>query len=219
LAILSALFAITFLLAAFSLVRKLRQKPNAWAEEYRAPWAEIARGVFEMENSGSTEDRLGLALQTGAQKLGLPFGLATLHRGDTGTILNLHSEGYNFPAGLQKKQSLASRRLFCGEIKEGGGVLAIDFASLSEWRRHSAFQQLGCESYLGCRVNLEGGDSISLGFFNSRSREQLYSKSEKEFVLQLTRWVAALIQREKAAAPVKGKEAFAAETQLPTWPH
>jgi len=214
-----ALFAITFLLTTYSLLRKFRQKPNAWAEENRVPWSEIARGVFEMENSASTEERVGLALQTGAKKLGLSFGLATIHRGDTGTILNSHSDGYDLPLGLQKGLSLASRRLFCGEIRDSGGVLAIDFASLSEWRRHSAFQQFGCESYIGCRIDLEGGDSISLGFFNSRSREQLYSKSEKEFVIQLTRWVAAVIQRERAEVPTVNSDLREAEPQISSWSH
>lgn len=194
---LSVVFGLIISLAAYSLLRKNRKHSNPWAQEYKIPWADMAQSVFEMENSGSPENRMELALRTGIKKLGLSSGIISLHRGPECKVLSLQSEGYEIPKGIECGQKIAGRRIFCGEIKGDGEVLAIDFASLSEWRRHSAYQQLNWESYIGTRVRLDAESFLTVGFFNSRSREHLFSKQEKEFVNQLGRWIAAVVQREK----------------------
>lgn len=179
-------------------------------------WEEMTDALFERPSTGELSERLEQALNTGARKLGLAHGMVALHSGEGCVVLGLVSnEGWD-PVGIRAGQPAARGQLYCGMMSESNPSLAIDFASLSEWRRHPAFRQFGWEAYLGCRVELGGGEGLTIGFFHSRPRAALFSRAEKDFVSQLAQWIAAMVQRDRSgdAATNIGESESSRETLL-----
>jgi hypothetical protein len=79
-------------------------------------------------------------------------------------------------------------------------ALAIDYASLSEWRNHRACTDLGWQSYIGVRKEFASGEGITVAFCAPGPRGTIFSTTEKKLVDQLGSWVAAIADRERLAA-------------------
>lgn len=163
-----------------------------------SPWNEIARGCFEAhEQDHSTEERVRETMRAALQRLALSHGMVTIHRGGKVKVLHLSSCGYAFAPGLKVGMELPGPLLFCGSLGPRRTLLAIDFASLTNWRGHSAHRQFGWESYLGAGHDLGEAGFVAISCFDLRAREKLFSPSEKEFVKQLAAWIAQTFAREE----------------------
>jgi hypothetical protein len=104
-------------------------------------------------------------------------------------------------------QVLPRSLLFCGMLSRERASLAIDYAGISDWRRHPAHADLGWECYIGVRRELSTGEGLTIAFYHSRSRDTLFSPGEKKLVGQLGDWVAAILERERGFA-VEAKTAY-----------
>jgi len=174
-----------------------RKKQNNLRQAEMPVWPDVALGIFELENPDSIDERLQLALKIGTNRLGLTGGIIARHKSGACTLLEIISEDAPRSSPACKGEVVASRRLFCGEMSDDHSLLVVDAASQSQWKRHAAFQQLGWEAYIGSRAPLSDGESLTLGFFQSRARDQEFAEVDREFVVQLTRWVAAVVQRKE----------------------
>lgn len=159
--------------------------------------SDFALGIFELENPNSIEERLQLALKIGKNRLGLTSGIIARHKNGACKVLEIISDDDPRSSAVCKGEVVASRRLFCGEMSDDHSLLVIDVASQSQWARHAAFQQLAWKVYIGCRVPLAEGEYLTLGFFQPKERDQVFAESDKEFVGQLTRWIAAVLLRNE----------------------
>jgi hypothetical protein len=74
--------------------------------------------------------------------------------------------------------------------------VAIDYASLSEWRRHRGYTDLGIESYIGVRREISLGGSLTVAFYGRNPRESVFTEIEKRLVGQLANWIVAIRERE-----------------------
>lgn len=170
--------------------RKRQSRP---AEDVELRWDEL--NFFERHGS-KPEGRIEAALHMGCEKLGVPNSIVLLQQGANCCVQNVASldgSEFRFVVGQILPRSL----LFCGMLGRDRPSLAIDYAGISDWRRHPAHAELGWESYIGVRRELSTGEGLTIAFYHSRSREALFSPGEKKLVGQLGDWVAAILERER----------------------
>jgi hypothetical protein len=180
-----------FLLAISTMFR--RKKRHRPAPEIELRWGEM--NLFERHGMSSV-GRIEAALHMGCEKLGLPNAIVTLRQGESCCVQNIASldgSGDRFVVGQVLPRSL----LYCGMLGLERTSLSIDYAGISDWRRHPAHADLGWESYIGVRRELSTGEGLAIAFYHHRSRESLFTAAEKRLVGQLGDWVAAILERER----------------------
>ena len=182
--------ATLFIVLAAQAKRHGRKKRRNFFRENHALWGELATIFFDQDSS-SAEDRVQLVLQTIARRLGLRGGMIALHGRDHCRILALFSSAPELASGLDPGRIVARRSLYCGVLQSQGDSLAIDYASLSEWRRHPALFARGWESFLAVNCGLEQGQDVILSFFDSSPRANVFSHAEITLVEQLAPWIMA----------------------------
>lgn len=185
-----------FFLIAISTMFKRKRRRRRPAEEIELRWDEL--NFFE-RHGGKPEGRIESALHIGCEKLGLPNSIVLLQQGENCCVQNVASldgSGDRFVVGQVLPRSL----LFCGMLSRERSSLSIDYAGISDWRRHPAHADLGWESYVGVRRELSTGEGLTIAFYHSRSRDTLFSAGEKKLVGQLGDWVAAILERERGFA-------------------
>lgn len=164
-------------------------------------WQEIASGLFVAHDQDArSEERIERALRSGLRRLQLGCGLVTLNSATGSRVLALVTTESTAPEWLQAGREVSLALTYCGMLNAGRESLAIDFASLSDWRHHSSHRELGWETFIGTRRTLASGEYLAVGFFDWNAREQIYSKDDKVFVGQLTNWIAAIAEKSSDAA-------------------
>ena len=101
---------------------------------------------------------------------------------------------------LERGAELPRRALYCGTLAAPGQSLAIDYASLSEWRRHPAYAARGWESYIAVNCGLEQGEDIVVSFFDTSPRGAPFTRQERAFMEQLAPWVISMVSEHTSEA-------------------
>lgn len=166
-------------------------------------WGEIASGLFaSYDQELSAQDRMELALRSGLKRLRVGGGIVTLNGAHGCRVLATVTADDASSGWLSAGKEISLGLTYCGLLNEGRESLAIDFASLSDWRHHAAHRDLGWESFIGTRRELESGGYLAVGFYGWAARDQIFGAEEKLFVSQLANWITAISQSEgKIAAP------------------
>jgi hypothetical protein len=164
-------------------------------------WQDIASSLFHRygENMDWSE-RVELALQGGLKKLGIGCGVALIRNGQNVHPLAFVVSNPALAERILREGKFPAAMSYCDLLNSGRDNLAIDFASLSDWRNHSAHQQLGWETFIGTQRSLSSGEQLTIAFFDQRAREHIYTPEEKEFVSQLSIWIGAIVSSEKTQA-------------------
>lgn len=197
----SAACGILFFLA----LRTVSQARNRWSPTSGSSesefWKNLAENLFHRNSKKNDipEVRIERLLRTTSERLGLRHGFLFLHNGDRCRLLSRAISGYSTHAPLHPGEVVDRKKIYCGLLSEKRPVIAIDVASLSEWRRHKACVELGWEAYIGAHIALGNGLSASIAFTDSRPRDKLFSRSEREFVRQLGTWIGQMLENEVAA--------------------
>ena len=155
-------------------------------------WMGLAAGLFEADESSPTS-RMEIALRAIAKKLGLRAAMVTRHDRNHGAVITAVAEAPELLRGLERGSVVARSSLFCGAVREDGASLAINYASLSEWRAHPALRERCWESYLGVACGNEG---VVVAFFDSRARAIPFTRAEQALVEQLGPWISSLVAAE-----------------------
>lgn len=158
-----------------------------------ANWSELADTLFERHGVESySETKLREILLQGSKKLGLRYGIVLRHRGNEMQVLSHSSTSY-WPFQFQTGSVISRDTLFCGFLNAQREEIMIDFASLTDWRRHPCYQNIGIEVYIGSFLG-DSGQSVTLSFFDTTPREHLFNRADKQFVKQLGTWVSSHIR-------------------------
>ena len=72
-------------------------------------------------------------------------------------------------------------------------AVAIEYAGVTVWRHHAAFQERGWESYIAVNCGLEQGEDLVVSFFDSVPRGTTFTRSERALVEQLAPWIASMV--------------------------
>lgn len=129
-----------------------------------------------------------IALTTIARKLRLRTGIVTLHGAEGGRVLTV----VGGETELERDGIIRNEDFFCSMLNQPGQLLAIDYASLSEWRKHPACRVRGLESYIGVHCGEQDGMHLVVSFFDPVPRDRLFSANEKTLVEQVGPWIAAM---------------------------
>lgn len=179
--------------------RRVKRKRRL-ADSESSLWLGLAAGLFDSADSPPSA-RLEIALAAIAKRLGMRGGLVMLREGGTCRVLACAAPAAE---GLLRGRILARSETYCGSVTEGT-PLVIDYASLSEWRKHEACSLRGWESFVG--VDCGGHEDIRFvaGFFDTAARDQLRSRSELQLLEQMAPWIGALAAEEAfSGAPLEG---------------
>lgn len=170
---------------------RVRRRGNA---EESSLWMGLAAGLFEAEDS-PVSSRMEIALKAIAKKLGLRAAMVTRHDRNHCAVIASAAETPQLLRGLERGSVVARSSLFCGSVRDEGSSLAIDYASLSEWRAHGALRERGWESYLGVACGSEG---LVVSFFDSRPRPAPFTRAERTLAEQLGPWISSMVAAETA---------------------
>jgi hypothetical protein len=158
-------------------------------------WREIAAGLFAGAGENlEREDRMQLVLRSGLQRLGLGYGIIMINDGERCRVEAVAAAGNVAPEWFRAGREISPALTYCGLLGANRESLAIEYASLSEWRAHPAHRELGWETYIGTRRILASEKFLAVSFFDRRGREQIYSAEEKAFVGQLASWITAIYE-------------------------
>ena len=171
--------------------RRLRSARRS-AFEDRLLWVGLAAGLFDSEECPATS-RLEIALAALARKLGLRGAMVTLQSKDSCTVVAMAAMNAELIEGLTRGAAVPRRSLYCGNLNARGQSVAIEYASVSTWRHHAAFQLRGWESYIAVNCGLEQGEDLVVAFFDSMPRETAFTRSERALVGQLAPWIASMV--------------------------
>jgi hypothetical protein len=175
--------------------RRGRSQRHGRAEE-KSLWGGLAAGLFEADDASAGE-RMEIALSALSRKLGLRAAMVTRHGRDHCAVVATAGEQPLLLRGLGRGSVVARSSVFCGSVREGASSLAIDYASLSEWRSHPALRERGWESYLGVAC---GKSSLVVSFFDSRPRAAPFTRAERALVEQFAPWLSAVAASDAGRA-------------------
>ncbi|MGZ3651562.1 MAG: hypothetical protein ACXVB9_15755 [Bdellovibrionota bacterium] len=182
------------------LASRNRRSKNAKisAAEERSLWVGLAAGLFDADDCPPTS-RLEIALDAISRKLGLRGALITRHGRNHCAVLAASSTDPALLRGLERGSVISRGSVYCGSLHSAGQCLAIDYASLSEWRGHSAFRERGWESYIAVNCGRSGGEDIVVAFFDFRPRGSIFTRTERVLVEQLAPWISAMVDDKSAS--------------------
>ncbi len=176
-------------------VRRRKHSPRTRVNaEERSLWGGLAAGLFDADHSPAGA-RLEIALLALAARLKV-----------RGAMISVQGEGairiaaLSDPAaisGLRCGQTVVENSLYNGALAARDELLVINYASLSEWRRHPAHRERGWETFLGINCGVLRGENVVVAFFDTAPRETPFSRSEELLVRQLAPWVAAMLGHER----------------------
>jgi hypothetical protein len=189
------------LCAAFLAVplRRAASRKKRSAFDDRLLWVGLAAGLFDSEDCPATS-RLEIALAAISRKLGLRAAIVTVHSRDACRVLATAGSDASLLRGLNCDSVHARDSLYCGTLAVRGQSLAIDYAGLTEWRRHRAYAERGWESYIAVHCGLEQGEDLVVAFFDTVPRDVFFTRAERALVEQLGPWIATMIGDDGAKA-------------------
>ena len=200
-------FSLTGFALALLTRRGVRRRRRRITEE-RQLWVGLAAGLFDASDCPASA-RLEIALAALARKLGMRGGMVTVQSGGECVIIAQSGDPCFLPIQPGQAGMIPRASVYCGGLTKPGQTLALDYASLTEWRKHPAFLQRGWESYLG--VNCSSGESgqMVVCFFDPSPRGAPFTMAERALVQQLAPWIASLVEEERAefaSSPQLGPE-------------
>ncbi len=188
-------FSLIFIFAAAHLLMGKRSKwrLHGYPQEKEDPtWSDFEASLLDPEEM--PDGRIIKALSSIAKKLRLRAALVTVGTGTERQVLASYAQDPSLIAGFGKGMVLNGRSLYCGSLANRPQILAIDYASLSEWRSHSACRDLGWETYFGVCVERVGDQSVVVAFFDTIPREKPFSKMDSLLLEQLGPLIAAMVE-------------------------
>lgn len=185
-------------LASTLLLRRRRRRRVArrLAADEGSLWTGLAAGLFDSADSPPSA-RLEIALLAIAKRLRLKGGIVVRLDGDSMRVVAASAASEHLLDGLDRGATLPRRALYCGSVP-AGSTLAVDYASLSEWRKHEACATRGWEAFLGVDCGELSGVRIVAGFFDTTPRDQLFTRAEAHLLDQMAPWLGALAGQEES---------------------
>lgn len=162
-------------------------------------WIGLAAGIFDAADSPPSA-RMEIALAAMAKRLRLR-GALVVYRDQSGCRVIAAS---GVLEGLVPGAVLEIGETYCGSVGPNS-TLAIDYASLSEWRRHEACRVRGWEAFVGMDCGDAGEGRIVAGFFDTTPRDHLFTQDELQLLEQMGPWFGALAGIAAHSSEAAGK--------------
>jgi PAS domain-containing protein len=145
------------------------------------------------------EAKLTALLETGREYLDLDAGFLTRIDDDTQYV-----EAAVGPDGrIRAGDSRPLEEAYCRRTVELDHLLTIVNAADEGWSDDPAYDGFEFDTYIGGRVEADGGVYGTLCFAHPEAREDGFTDTERTFVELLTRWVRYELERERATAELE----------------
>ncbi|MHA7817448.1 MAG: PAS domain S-box protein [Pseudohaliea sp.] len=156
------------------------------------------------QETADTPRALREALKLACSYLDMPLGVISRGAGDDYQV-QLHVSP---PDMLREQQRCPLARTYCSLALAAKDVLAIGRVTGSEYEGHPCHETFGLESYIGVPISILDEPYGTLGFAAFEPRDpDVFSRSEREFVRLLGRWVARTLQRWQLDESLQQSEA------------
>ncbi|MDZ7703566.1 MAG: ATP-binding protein [Trueperaceae bacterium] len=139
-------------------------------------------------------DWIGEALALTTRLLNLDVGIVSCIRDNVFTVAHV----YGAETDPQQGEEFALGNTFCDITLSRGQVTTIDHATASGHHRHPCYEATEMESYIGVPLVVDGRVDGTLGFLGKKPRDTPFTKSDRDFVELLSRWVGSVIERKRA---------------------
>ena len=149
------------------------------------------------------QEQISKALTLGASYLQLELGIVSRIRDKQYEIRLLHAPR---DLGLRVGQCFDLNDTYCDLVMQRGELIAIDHMKHSLHRNHPCYQANLLESYIGISLDVDGKHYGTLNFSSRQPRQAPFSDVDRLFVRLLARWIAATIERDRAARTIKQSE-------------
>ena len=147
----------------------------------------------------SLEDELRAVLQIGTTQFGLDIGIVSQIGGDIYKVISQVSP----PNTLQDGQEFNYADTYCAiTLARGEGVLAISHMGNSPHAGHPCYRSFKLEAYIGAPIHVAGLVFGTVNFSSPTPYAREFDERDEEFMLLLSRWVGAAIERHQAQVHV-----------------
>ncbi len=145
-------------------------------------------------------DVLTEALATAARHFGMDLGL--IGRVENGTYTVLHHAAIAGP-GIGNGTTLVLGETYCAIAYKTHDAVAIPDISRSSWADKPCHKAFGAESYIGAPFSVGGELFGTVSFCRRTPYPRPFDEGDIEFMHLLARWVATVIERERAENAVR----------------
>ncbi len=142
----------------------------------------------------SFERKVHALLAMGRKQFGLPIGILSRVEGDDYEIVEVVPADGPIPKGCV----FPLGQTYCSITLGTSEPVSFEHAAATEWRAHPAYLQHRLESYLGIRVEVEGGVYGTLNFISPEPRTISFTNADKEVLRLMAQWLGSEIERQHA---------------------
>ncbi len=147
----------------------------------------------------SLEDELRAVLRIGTTQFGLDIGIISRIDDDIYKVVSQVSP----PDTLQDGQEFSYAGTYCAvTLARGDGVLAISHMGSSPHASHPCYRNFKLEAYIGSPVHVAGRLYGTINFSSRTPYTREFDERDEEFMLLLSRWIGAAIERHQAQVRV-----------------
>ena len=141
------------------------------------------------------EDELRAVLRIGVTQFGLDIGIISRISGETYKVVSQVSP----PDTLQDGQEFPYADTYCAiTLARDEGVLTITHMGNSAYAKHPCYQRFKLEAYIGSPVYVAGRLYGTVNFSAPSPYSREFDGRDEEFMLLLSRWIGAAIERHQA---------------------
>ena len=140
------------------------------------------------------EEKIEEILRLGREYLGVDNGFLTRIEQNTQHVVlsdAVHAE-------LQAGESCPLDEAYCKHTIQLDELLTVVSAADEGWDEDPAYDRFGLGTYIGGRVEVDGGLYGTLCFADTAERGEPFTDTQRTFVELLTRWVSYELEREQA---------------------
>jgi PAS domain S-box-containing protein len=167
---------------------------------------EVLRALYDVTTDPDLgfEDKTGLLLELGCEKLGFDYGFLTrIDRDDDGTAIQEIVAAHGDHELIQPGESCPLSEAYCRETIDADGLLAIADAAEAGWKGDPAHDRFGLESYIGGKVLVDGETYGTLCFASPTARTEAFTDTERAIVRLTSRWTSYELERRRMTAELE----------------
>ncbi len=170
-------------------------------EDARASYREAVYGAFA-DRTIPTDRAVERALEVGTDRLGVSIGFFTTIRGGTQQIRVAVGDHEGLAVGNECPLSEA----YCRRTIDLDGPLSIQQAGTAASISSAAYDRFGLETYIGCKVLLEGAVYGTICFADTQPRSQPFESHDETFVELVAQLTGQAVERERYEAELQARD-------------
>jgi PAS domain S-box-containing protein len=106
---------------------------------------------------------------------------------------------------LQEGTVFNLQQTFCEQTIQRDEVCVFEHAKESEWANHPAYEMTGIESYIGCRIMVQGELYGTLNFSSFQQRATPFRDVDKELLQLMAQWISSTLEQQRSTAQIQAQ--------------